>query len=136
MSDGPIPGWYPDPQNPSGQRWWDGTAWTAHTTAATAGGQTVGSTTPYVRNLPPSGAGRGLYRRSGSADRTALSAMALSAVYVVLAVVAHVWFIGIFPIFMSVRAMRAGSKLGPVALAVSIAAAIASIAISTHHGGI
>jgi hypothetical protein len=23
-------GWYPDPTNPSQQRWWDGTAWTAH----------------------------------------------------------------------------------------------------------
>ncbi len=27
MSD-PIPGWYPDPEEPSRQRFWDGTRWT------------------------------------------------------------------------------------------------------------
>lgn len=27
----PVPGWYPDPQGPPAERWWDGTAWTAHT---------------------------------------------------------------------------------------------------------
>lgn len=27
MSD-PIPGWYPDPEEPSRQRFWDGTQWT------------------------------------------------------------------------------------------------------------
>jgi hypothetical protein len=31
----PPAGWYPDPSNPGGQRYWDGTAWTA---GATAGG--------------------------------------------------------------------------------------------------
>ena len=30
-------GWYPDPQNPAAQRYWDGTAWTTHT----APGQTA-----------------------------------------------------------------------------------------------
>lgn len=34
------PGWYPDPQAPHSERWWDGTAWTAHVRAvrATASG--------------------------------------------------------------------------------------------------
>lgn len=27
----PIPGWYPDPQSPTSQRYWDGTAWTDQT---------------------------------------------------------------------------------------------------------
>jgi hypothetical protein len=27
----PVAGWYPDPQNPTQQRYWDGTAWAADT---------------------------------------------------------------------------------------------------------
>ncbi|WP_055699181.1 DUF2510 domain-containing protein [Streptomyces silaceus] len=30
MSMTPPPGWYPDPHQPSVERWWDGTAWTEH----------------------------------------------------------------------------------------------------------
>jgi hypothetical protein len=26
----PIPGWYPDPWQQAGERWWDGTQWTGH----------------------------------------------------------------------------------------------------------
>jgi Protein of unknown function (DUF2510) len=33
-ADGTVePGWYPDPLNPAGQRWWDGDAWTEETRA-------------------------------------------------------------------------------------------------------
>lgn len=31
MSNATPPGWYPDTAAPSSERWWDGTAWTAHT---------------------------------------------------------------------------------------------------------
>ncbi|WP_030783018.1 DUF2510 domain-containing protein [Streptomyces sp. NRRL S-920] len=30
MSMTPPPGWYPDPHQPSVERWWDGAAWTEH----------------------------------------------------------------------------------------------------------
>lgn len=31
MTATPPPGWYPDPGNPAGHRWWDGAQWTQHT---------------------------------------------------------------------------------------------------------
>jgi hypothetical protein len=31
---GASPGWYPDPNAPGGQRWWDGSQWTGHVQAA------------------------------------------------------------------------------------------------------
>lgn len=42
MSDTPPAGWYPDPQDSSRQRYWDGTSWTEHT--AEANPQAAGST--------------------------------------------------------------------------------------------
>ena len=33
---GTSPGWYPDPNAPGGQRWWDGSQWTSHVQAAAA----------------------------------------------------------------------------------------------------
>ena len=49
MSDTPPAGWYPDPQDSSRQRYWNGTAWTEHTAdgapqaAGAAAGQPVTS---------------------------------------------------------------------------------------------
>jgi uncharacterized RDD family membrane protein YckC len=33
-----VAGWYPDPENPHAQRWWDGSAWTEHTQLAESPG--------------------------------------------------------------------------------------------------
>lgn len=65
MSDSsPAAGWYPDPEDPSARRYWDGTAWTAHLapaasawgaaspTAAPAG---YGAYTPQTSELTGSG---------------------------------------------------------------------------------
>jgi uncharacterized RDD family membrane protein YckC len=43
-------GWYPDPSNPSQQRWWDGAAWTEYTNAAQ---QTLPPPSPNGTFLPP-----------------------------------------------------------------------------------
>ncbi|MGX1502564.1 UNVERIFIED_CONTAM: hypothetical protein RKD43_001189 [Streptomyces graminofaciens] len=42
MSMTTPPGWYPDPEAPHSERWWDGTAWTAHVRAAQAPGSGPG----------------------------------------------------------------------------------------------
>ncbi|MEX2501395.1 MAG: CD225/dispanin family protein [Trueperaceae bacterium] len=36
MSETPPAGWYPDPQDATQQRYWDGSAWTEHTAGGTA----------------------------------------------------------------------------------------------------
>jgi len=55
----PAPGWYPDPHNPTGQRWWDGTSWTRHVVVpqylvAEGGAQQVGNVSTSVIG-PPQG---------------------------------------------------------------------------------
>lgn len=62
MSNATPPGWYPDTAAPGSERWWDGTAWTAHTRGyATVPQQPVGVPGP------PAGGGGG-----GSARAVAL----------------------------------------------------------------
>lgn len=47
MSDTPPAGWYPDPQDSTRQRYWDGTAWTEHTAEGSHGmAPTSGSAAP------------------------------------------------------------------------------------------
>ena len=44
----PIAGWYPDPENPAAERWWDGTAWSDHRRAST-----VAPVAPAAPVAPP-----------------------------------------------------------------------------------
>jgi hypothetical protein len=80
------------------------------------------------------GAPRGVFGLGpAGANRLALGALGLAGAYVALAVLAHVWVLGIVPILLSIRAMRAGSRLGIVALVVSIGAVVAGIALASGH---
>ncbi|MGW2180772.1 DUF2510 domain-containing protein [Streptomyces sp. NPDC001732] len=46
MSNATPPGWYPDAAIPGTERWWDGTAWTAHTRPAAPAPQQFGPPAP------------------------------------------------------------------------------------------
>jgi uncharacterized protein len=48
-----APGWYPDPNAPGQQRWWDGAQWTAHT-APGAPAAPSGAPVPYAPRQPMS----------------------------------------------------------------------------------
>ncbi|MFE9858265.1 DUF2510 domain-containing protein [Streptomyces sp. NPDC005780] len=71
MSSPTPPGWYPDTAAPGNERWWDGTAWTAHTrTAATV-----------IQQSGPA-------RRGGGGGATAAGTIALVATGMAVVVVA------------------------------------------------
>ncbi|MFJ3163917.1 DUF2510 domain-containing protein [Streptomyces kanasensis] len=75
MSMTTPPGWYPDPSVPAVERWWDGTAWSAHTRPAGGGAP------PAVAAVParPASGGRGV--------RIAVAAAVVAAVAVTAVVV-------------------------------------------------
>lgn len=85
-------GWYPDPNVPGGERWWDGAAWTAHTRPVQAQapvqaqppGQAAGFGPPTVptQRATPAGAAGGRARvvALGTAGVLLVAAVATGAV--------------------------------------------------------
>ncbi|MBD7957606.1 Ltp family lipoprotein [Microbacterium sp. Sa4CUA7] len=52
----PPAGWYPDPQNPQGRRYWDGAAWTEHASVRDASGALVSPPAAPEAAIPTHGA--------------------------------------------------------------------------------
>jgi hypothetical protein len=150
----PPQGWYPDPNEPGLLRWWDGQTWTAQTQPSTAGPvpgagaeggatQRVGDfTIPADQPSGPQGGGTGWSRGRGrgrygsghsGGNRLSITVFCVEAVYLVLAATTGFLLIGVLPLFLSIRAISAREKLGPVALAVTIVGFVASFALSGHH---
>ncbi|GAA2980297.1 DUF2510 domain-containing protein [Streptomyces fulvorobeus] len=67
MSDATPPGWYPDAATPGSERWWDGTAWSAHTRPS--GAHQAYVPREFGTPLPPAG-------RPGGGTRTVVMILA------------------------------------------------------------
>jgi len=121
--------WHPDPANPGGAlRWWNGVSWTDHVQPAAAAAPPpmpiAQVQAPYANyeNFAPNYAARQLPRTFLQRNSLSLTAMAVVAVYIVIALSTRVVLLGIFPVLLSVRAIRAREMLAPVAVVAAIVA--------------
>lgn len=94
------PGWYPDPENPAGVRWYDGTTWTEHRGPAVAAAAPAWS--PQQAAWPPAPA------RSGS--RGAIVAVCIVGGFFALMILAAI----AIPVFLNQRAKAEVSSLSTV----------------------
>ena len=126
-------GWHPDPANPSGAvRWWNGISWTDHVQPAAAPAPTPMAAgqapVPYANyenfapNYAANYAARQIPRTFMQRNSLSLTAMAVVAVYVVIALSTRVVLLGIFPVLLSVRAIGRREALAPFAVAAAILA--------------
>ncbi|MFE7141696.1 DUF2510 domain-containing protein [Streptomyces sp. NPDC057644] len=91
MSYATPPGWYPDTGAPGTERWWDGTAWTAHTRPLAAAPAAPEGFGPPSLPLPHQ---RGPQDGSGGGNRTKVLAITLSGVLVLGAAVTGAVLLG------------------------------------------
>ncbi|MGW6721694.1 DUF2510 domain-containing protein [Streptomyces sp. NPDC054995] len=91
MSYTTPPGWYPDTGAPGTERWWDGTAWTAHTRPLAAAPAVPEGFGPPSLPLPHQ---RGPHDGSGDGNRTKVLAITLSGVLVLGAAVTGAVLLG------------------------------------------
>lgn len=135
---GPVAGWYPDPEDASVRRWWDGTQWAAppvHAETpqplASPGGwqppvsmpMSVPSVSGYQAPFPSAPASRlasppryaqpPVRRHTG--NTYAITTLVVCAAYLALAMTTRIVIFGILPAAMTVRSFAARERLAPLA---------------------
>jgi hypothetical protein len=132
------PGWYADPSGAAPLRWWDGTAWTADTATTPPPPTAAGAVAPAAAGHPPyASAPVGYPRPAADAtvyqrNRYAFITLGIVAAYLVLAVTTRIVFIGILPLFMSIRAARGRERLAPLAIGAAVLAMVVAFATLKH----
>jgi hypothetical protein len=146
----PVAGWYPDPSGGSGQRWWDGQAWSAamspgpvtvSATSATASnhGYTGSTFAPGASSSVSANGGSSAPRHyggpasAGASNKYAFITFAVVAVYLVVALESRVVLFGVLPLGFSLRSKRAAEPLAPIAIAAAVVGIlIAAIKLFAH----
>lgn len=145
----PRAGWYPDPSGAQGERWWNGAAWSDDTRVTPpAPGAGPGLAPPPYQPAAPDqpgqsggqpGAGYGGYGAYGGPAQTpggtswasrnslSLATIGIVVVYALLLHYAHVVFLGILPILLSVRAVRRKEQLAVPAVVVAVLAIVVGL---------
>jgi hypothetical protein len=140
LSQSPTPGWYADPQGLQSYRWWDGQSWTAH---ATNGPSPAAVGVPahsglYGGPMTAAAAAPTQWRPAATAsgwqrNKLAFITVGIVAVYVILALKAHVYILGILPVMMSIRSKNQNEPLAIVAImAAAVAVLIAVVGLTGH----
>jgi uncharacterized protein DUF2510 len=134
-SPAPPAGWYTDPSDQAGQRWWDGQAWSSHVAPAAA--QPAVATIP-VQPTPAAASGYGYsmppqqaYATSTSSaprNKFALITFAVVALYLLIALETRIVVFGILPLGLSFRSKRAGEPLAVFAIAAAVIAIVVAAA--------
>lgn len=63
----------------------------------------------------------------------AFAAIGVAALYLVLAAVTHIVFIGIVPVVLAIRALQQRETLAPLALVAAIVAVVVGFSVLAHH---
>jgi hypothetical protein len=159
LSQSPPPGWYQDPSSTRIYRWWDGLAWTKHTSvgqpaatevpassanpqvpAAVSTSTQFGAAQVEVETAPqakpdaswaPSrpNAGQSIRQR----NQYALITLGIVAVYLVLAVKTGIVMLGVWPILTSVASWQRKEPLAGLAICGAVVAMLIAIVALTGH---
>ena len=66
-------------------------------------------------------------------NAAAFGAIGFSVLYLVLAALTHIVFIGILPVVLAIRALQQRETLAPVALAAAVVAVVVGLTVLAHH---